>query len=68
MLKSTDQKYLLAKRYQNSGNLNARAQIYRFSKENINWQHWIFNHFKIPAKSYILELGCGTGALWKTNI
>ena len=52
-----------------SSNLSARASLHaRFSTEESPWFHWVFDHFDIPENGRVLELGCGTGLLWRDNL
>ena len=63
-----DQEYLI-NQYRNSSNLNARAGLHtRFSTDQYPWFQWVFDHFEVPNNGQILELGCGTGTLWRENL
>ncbi len=57
--------------YGNSSNLRARARIYqlfgRSETDTREWMDWVFDQFDLPGSSRILELGCGTAALWAKN-
>jgi ubiquinone/menaquinone biosynthesis C-methylase UbiE len=69
MSEVANQKYLLTDQYKNASNLNARIQLHaRFSKNKYGWHRWIFDQFKIAPGSRILELGCGPGQLWASNL
>ena len=62
------QEYLRAQ-YRDSSNLSARAGLHiRFSTQEYPWFHWVFDHFDIPENGRVLELGCGTGLLWRDNL
>ncbi len=39
----------------------------RFSANPTGWAQWVFEQFDMPADGRVLELGCGSGALWTTN-
>lgn len=67
MSKFTDQKYLLQEQYKDSGNLDARISLHkRFSTNPHVWFDWVFDQLSsLPADANILELGCGTGELWR---
>jgi ubiquinone/menaquinone biosynthesis C-methylase UbiE len=67
MQRFTDQKYLTEDQYRDSSNLDARLVIHqRFSTNSQGWYHWIFDTLlKLPAHAKVLELGCGSGAMWK---
>lgn len=58
----------VAKQYRTSVNLDARMALHaRFSTNPYPWMRWVFDHFALPAECRVLELGCGTGALWAAN-
>jgi ubiquinone/menaquinone biosynthesis C-methylase UbiE len=67
MSRFTDQQYLKDDQYRDSSNLDARLAIHpRFSTNPYGWFNWIFDALsKLPSDARILELGCGTGHLWK---
>ena len=55
--------------YRDSSNLSARAGLHvRFSTEEYPWFQWVFDRFDIPDNGRVLELGCGTGLLWRENL
>jgi|TARA_Y100000310_G_scaffold344607_1_gene458272 ubiquinone/menaquinone biosynthesis C-methylase UbiE len=59
---------LVSQQYKDASNLKARLLLHdRFSTNKYGWHKWIFDQFHCPANSHILELGCGSGALWKEN-
>ena len=65
--KVNDPQYL-QKQYKDSSNLDARVRLHqRFSVNKYGWHRWVFDQFKVPAHSRILELGCGPGYLWLVN-
>lgn len=60
---------LVAEQYKTSVNLDARIQLHdRFSTNKYDWILWVFDQFNLPATAQILEIGCGTGKLWQTNL
>ena len=64
----TNQEYLQSQ-YRDSRNLSARANLHaRFSSGEYSWFRWVFDHFDVPANAHVLELGCGTGLLWRENL
>jgi ubiquinone/menaquinone biosynthesis C-methylase UbiE len=67
MQRFTDQKYLTEDQYRNSSNLDARIAIHqRFSTNSQGWYPWIFDTLlTLPTNANILELGCGSGAMWR---
>ena len=66
----TDQDYLKTDQYKDATNLNARVTIHdRFSTNPYGWFNWVFDTLvRLPADSKILELGSGSGLLWKSVI
>lgn len=54
--------------YANASNLDSRITLHqRFSLNEQPWHRWAFEQIKLPANARILELGCGTAALWTEN-
>ncbi len=69
MSQFTDQYNLKNIQYKDSSNYNARLQLYqKFKTNNFDLQKWFFDNFDAQANAKIIELGCGTGLLWKKNI
>lgn len=56
--------------YRDAGNLNARICLHqRFSTNHYGWFRWLADHLRtLPANAHILELGCGPGALWVSQL
>lgn len=67
MSKLTDQQYLKTDQYKDSSNLDARIALHqKFSANPQGWFNWVFDELlKLPAHANILELGCGSGMMWK---
>jgi SAM-dependent methyltransferase len=64
----TDQRYLRSEQYRDAANLDARIRLHaRFSTNPSDLQRWIFDRLDLPARSRILELGCGPASLWRAN-
>ncbi|MEE4194501.1 MAG: class I SAM-dependent methyltransferase [Anaerolineae bacterium] len=60
--------YLKNTQYKTPDNLQARINIHRFFGKQTGsetWTEWVFNQMDIQPGTRILELGCGTGALWR---
>ena len=52
--------------YANAGNLNTRISIHqKYSTNKTGFGNWIFSNYKISQGMKVLELGCGTGDMWK---
>ena len=59
----------VAQQYENSSNLKARADLHaRFSTNKRDWFRWVFEHLDLKQDSRVLEVGCGTGELWRCNL
>lgn len=66
MTKFTDPTYLQTDQYRNADNLNTRIAIHeRFSTNPQGWYAWLWGVLaELPAEASVLELGCGSGAMW----
>ncbi|MBN1231043.1 MAG: class I SAM-dependent methyltransferase [Anaerolineales bacterium] len=64
-----DKEYLQHNQYQSSENLDARIELHRrFSTSLEDFHEWMFGNYLIRAGDQILEVGCGSGELWRKNI
>ncbi len=58
----------LKEEYKDSNNLRTRLDLHhRFSVNKYGLHRWVFDHFDLPSRCRVLELGCGTGSLWEEN-
>jgi SAM-dependent methyltransferase len=54
--------------YNDSSKFNDRIYLHsKFSTNKYPWPLWIFDNIDKTRNAKVLELGCGTGLLWKTN-
>ena len=52
--------------YASAGNLNTRISIHqKYSTNKMGFGNWIFSNYKISQGMKVIELGCGTGDMWK---
>ncbi|MBD5556786.1 MAG: class I SAM-dependent methyltransferase [Roseburia sp.] len=52
--------------YANADNLNTRISIHdKYSTNKMGFGNWIVSNYKIDKGMKVLELGCGTGDMWK---
>ncbi len=59
----------LLKQYSNSKNFMARVELNRrFGTNPYKWTLWLFDQIQFKKDVKVLELGCGNGILWKSNL
>jgi ubiquinone/menaquinone biosynthesis C-methylase UbiE len=59
----------LLKQYSDSSNFMARVELNRrFGTNPYKWTLWLFDQIQFKKDAKILELGCGNGILWKSNL
>lgn len=52
--------------YATSANLDARIALHEhYSTASQPFHEWLFDHVHLPANARVLEIGCGSGALWQ---
>ena len=57
------------KQYNNSNRLNTRISIHqKYSTNKLGFGNWIYNNYDLSSNICVLELGCGTGEMWKGKI
>ena len=55
--------------YKSPDNLDIRVELHKkYSKNKLGFNNWIFSNYQITDEVKVLELGCGTGELWKSNL
>lgn len=55
--------------YKTSKHLNTRISIHeKYSTNRQPFGDWIISHYEIAPGARVLELGCGTGDMWKHNL
>ena len=61
-------KTTVEKQYATSNNLSTRISIHdKYSTNKQGFGNWIFSNYNIEPGMKILELGCGTGDMWKNR-
>ncbi len=64
-----NQRAFVAEQYKDASNLEKRLNFHqRFSTNKYGWQRFVFDQLSLPASCKVLELGCGSGALWLENL
>lgn len=60
-----DRRYLQQEQYRSGDNLAARIQLHdRFAINSQGWFPWLFDRLDVADEARILDVGCGTAALW----
>lgn len=68
LLHVTNMEKSLVEQYKNASNLDIRIDLHKkYSQNPVSWFDWIFQKLKLSEGDEILEIGCGTGALWKEH-
>jgi SAM-dependent methyltransferase len=59
---------ILQNHYQDASRLDARMQLHaKYSTNTHGFPAWVFEHLHLPLTCQVLEVGCGSGALWLAN-
>lgn len=60
---------IVKEQYKTARNLNTRISIHaKYSTNKESFGDWIVSNYKIAGGMRILELGCGTGDMWKGHL
>src|SRR5438105_2142677 len=60
------EKEFVQQQYATSANLDARIALHeQYSTATQGFHDWLFDRVHLPANARILEIGCGSGAMWK---
>ena len=59
---------IVKQQYANANNLNTRISIHdKYSTNKMGFGNWIVSNYRIDKGMKVLELGCGTGDMWKNK-
>ena len=59
---------IVRQQYANANNLNTRISIHdKYSTNKMGFGNWIVSNYRIDKGMKVLELGCGTGDMWKNR-
>ena len=65
----SDQEYLKKDQYRQGDHLDARVQLHRrFSVNPTPYFAWMYDLLDLQAGMPVMEVGCGTGEIWRTNL
>ncbi len=64
----TNDTTIVKQQYATSDNLTSRISIHeKYSTNKMGFGNWIFSNYRIEKGMKVLELGCGTGVMWKNR-
>lgn len=59
---------VVKQQYATANNLDTRISIHdKHSTNSLGFGNWIFSNYRIDKGAKVLELGCGTGNMWKNR-
>lgn len=68
-METINQHKTVQEQYKTADNLNTRISIHaKYSTNKSGFSNWLFSHYDFFPNSRILELGCGTGEMWKSKL
>lgn len=68
-MSTINNKEVVKEQYKNAANLNTRISIHsKYSTNKQGFGNWIVAKYDIKDKMRVLELGCGTGVMWKDHM
>lgn len=63
------EKSTVENQYKTAQNLSTRISLHqKYSTNKQGFANWIFEHYEITPNAAVLELGCGTGEMWKAKL
>lgn len=66
LLHVTNMEKGLVEQYKNASNLDIRIGLHqKYSQNPLGWFPWIYEQMNLQKNDQVLEIGCGTGELWK---
>lgn len=65
-MSGTNDTSVVKQQYATANNLNTRISIHdKYSTNKMGFGNWIVSNYRIDKGASVLELGCGTGDMWK---
>lgn len=67
-METINQNGAVQEQYKTADNLNTRISIHeKYSTNKLGFGNWLFSHYNFFSNNRILELGCGTGDMWRAK-
>ena len=68
-MKKMNDTNIVSNQYKDTSKLDIRIMIHKkYSSNKMGFAKWIYSNYKFERDMNILELGCGTGEMWKDNL
>ena len=68
-MNSMNKKEVVENQYKDTSKLDIRIMIHKkYSSNKMGFGNWISSNYNIKSNMNVLELGCGTGDMWKENL
>lgn len=68
-MKKMNDKNIVNNQYKDTSKLDIRIMIHKkYSSNKMGFAKWIYSNYKFEPNMHCLELGCGTGEMWKDNL
>ena len=67
-MSSLNDTVIVKRQYSTAKNLNTRISIHdKYSTNKMGFGNWIVSNYRIDKGMNVLEIGCGTGDMWKNR-
>lgn len=69
MKEAMNRRKAVGEQYRTADNLSARISIHnKYSTNKLGFGNWIASHYAFSPDTEVLELGCGTGEMWREHL
>ena len=69
MEEAMNRRKAVGEQYRTADNLSARISIHnKYSTNKLGFGNWIASHYAFSPDTEVLELGCGTGEMWREHL